>query len=290
MLSNSDKAWALCGDFNEVREPSERLNCEFMASRAKRFEDFIVTNNLLDIPLGGRIYTRVSDDGLKFSKLDRSLVFENFVSLWVNLSAVVMERKDSDHCPIRLMDEEKNFGPKPWKIFDCWIDINEADQIVKNTWVSNTAAEGRKDSWFLKKLKKIKVALEIEAEPVTLNQQELDLWKNSRKCWLEKEKVKAGMLKQKAQIRWTLEGDENSKFFHSIILNKEAAELENKFLESKILEAINDCGSTKAPSPDGFNMRFFKKYWDLIKSDLVEAISWFWEKGEISRGCNVSLL
>ncbi|XP_071738625.1 uncharacterized protein [Rutidosis leptorrhynchoides] len=325
ILSNSDEAWALCGDFNEFRGPSERLNCEFVACRAKRFDDFIVNNNLFDIPLGGRMFTRVSDDGLKFSKLDRFLVFENFVSLWVNLLAMVMERKDSDHCPIRLMDEEKKFGPKPWKILDCWFDTDEANHIVKNVWISDTDTAAALKSWStnhfgqldgeIKAHKNTVQALEIKAESAPLNHQELDLWKNSRKCWLEKEKIKADMLKQKARIRWTLEGDENLKFFHSIIRNRynmsnirgvlidgvwndspeaikaeafkhfsqifeetnntrpsmedliypsitseEAAELENKFLESEILDAINDCGSTKAPGPDGFNMRFFKKF------------------------------
>ncbi|XP_071728751.1 uncharacterized protein [Rutidosis leptorrhynchoides] len=37
-------------------------------------------------------------------------------------------------------------------------------------------------------------------------------------------------------------------------------------------------------------MGFFKKFWDVIKDDLVEAITWFWERGEISKGCNASFV
>ncbi|XP_071704508.1 uncharacterized protein [Rutidosis leptorrhynchoides] len=73
------------------------------------------------------------------------------------------------------------------------------------------------------------------------------------------------------------------------ISSAEAAMLEISFLESEIFEAVNDYGSTKAPGPDGFNMRLFKKIWELIK-DLVDAIDWFWEKWEISRGCNASFV
>ncbi|XP_071712590.1 uncharacterized protein [Rutidosis leptorrhynchoides] len=54
-----DAAWVLCGDFNEVREQSERQNCIFMERRAKRFNDFINNSRPLDIPLGGKRFTRI---------------------------------------------------------------------------------------------------------------------------------------------------------------------------------------------------------------------------------------
>ncbi|XP_071715114.1 uncharacterized protein [Rutidosis leptorrhynchoides] len=34
----------------------------------------------------------------------------------------------------------------------------------------------------------------------------------------------------------------------------------------------------------------YKKYWDVIKDELIVAIKWFWEKGEFSRGCNASFV
>ncbi|GJS54318.1 reverse transcriptase domain, reverse transcriptase zinc-binding domain protein [Tanacetum coccineum] len=46
----------------------------------------------------------------------------------------------------------------------------------------------------------------------------------------------------------------------------------------------------KAPSPDGFNFKFIRKMWEIIKPDLMGAISWFWEKMEISKGCNTSFV
>ncbi|XP_071699081.1 uncharacterized protein [Rutidosis leptorrhynchoides] len=244
LISGSNEAWAICGDFNEVRVEAERFNCEFIAYRAKRFNEFIENNALLDIPLGGRAYTRVSDDGIKFSKLDHFLLSENFYTLWENISAVVLDRLESDHCPIVLMDDDKNFGPKPCKVFDVWLEGAEAEQIVKDAW-NEKMAGSRKDRCLMKKLKKVKLALkswstqqfgqidgeiemykstanslELKAESIKLNTQEMDLWKNSRKKWLEKERIKTSMLKQKARVKWVLEGDENSRFFHSIIRNK----------------------------------------------------------------------
>ncbi|XP_071728391.1 uncharacterized protein [Rutidosis leptorrhynchoides] len=208
---------------------------------------------LLEIPLGGRNFTRVSDDGLKYSKLDRFLVSEDFFYLWKDLTAVVLVRHLSDHCPILLKDEERNFGPKPFKVFDAWFNEEGVDDVVSDAWKTSVPEVNRKDCVFRNRLKNVKTALknwcngkfdrldleiehhkattiqlELKAESCVLNEDELDKWKNSRKTWFEKEKIKVDMLKQKA------------------------------------------C--------------------EVIKVDLINAITWFWECGEISKGCNASFV
>lgn len=61
--------------------------------------------------MGGKRFTRISDDGLKFSKLDRFLVTEEFRGLWNNLEVVALNHNISDHCPIVLKDKELDFCP-----------------------------------------------------------------------------------------------------------------------------------------------------------------------------------
>ncbi|GJY96198.1 hypothetical protein Tco_0512559 [Tanacetum coccineum] len=140
------------------------------------------------------------------------------------------------------------------------------------------------------------------------------------------------MMRQKARIKWDVEGDENSKFFHSYmkrrnnkcnlrgiikaemarhfkslfsengvvhstfccnriekISEEEAISLEAMFSEKEVRDAVSGCeGGDKALRPDGFNFKFIKKVWDIIKEDLIREISWFWDRMEISRGCNAS--
>ncbi|XP_071718032.1 uncharacterized protein [Rutidosis leptorrhynchoides] len=228
-----NEAWIICGDFNEVREESDRFNCEFLEYRARRFNDFIASNSLMEIPLGGRNFTRVSDDGVKFSKLDRFLVSDKCHFIWSDLTAVALERKFSDHCPIVLKDDERNFGPKPFKVFDAWFTDEGVDKLVQDAWKISVPEIQRKDCMFRNHLKNVKNALkdwsynnlkgidgdiealksvainlELKAESMLLDDTEQALWKELRKKWLEKERLKTEMLKQKARIKWVIEGDE----------------------------------------------------------------------------------
>ncbi|XP_071688448.1 uncharacterized protein [Rutidosis leptorrhynchoides] len=158
---------------------------------------------------------------------------------------MVMERTKSDHCPIILKDEDKNFGPKPFKFFDVWLEKDGVDKIIEDTWSSCDYKGLRMDYKFVFKLKKIKEALrvwskefhgkldgeievqknialnlELKGEIVALDEIELSMWKEARNKWFEKEKIKTSMIRQKSRTRWTLEGDENTRFFHSEIQNK----------------------------------------------------------------------
>ncbi|XP_071694404.1 uncharacterized protein [Rutidosis leptorrhynchoides] len=68
--------------------------------------------------------------------------------------------------------------------------------------------------------------------------------------------------------------------------NQQAADIEAVFTEREVLEAVKECNCLKAPSPDGFKFKFFYLYWDLIKNDLLKALSWFWKNCDTSKGCN----
>ncbi|XP_071705156.1 uncharacterized protein [Rutidosis leptorrhynchoides] len=244
LLCKFDSAWVVCGDFNEVREKADRLNCVFHHGRAKRFNEFITKNNLIEIAINGRKFTRISDDGSKFSKIDRFLVSDKFLSLWDDLSIIALERRESDHFPLLLREKIIDFGPKPFKVFDKWFSRIGVDVIIQEAW-NNSVGGTRKDCIFQDRLKNVKHALkswskkefgsldieinnlknkasvlEKKVEEGCISEVERVDWLEARRCWLEKEKCKSNMLKQKARIRWILEGEENSKFFHSTIRRK----------------------------------------------------------------------
>ncbi|XP_071695615.1 uncharacterized protein [Rutidosis leptorrhynchoides] len=221
-------ACVFCGDFNEVRNESERFNCD-----------------LVEIPMSGRIFTRVSDDGLKFSKLDRFLVTDNFLHPCKDLTPSVLERHLSDHCVIVLKDEERNFGPKPFKTFDAWNKLKNVKAALKE-WSKSKFGnlEGEIEAYRL-----VAQSLELKAEHSNLSELELEQWRNARKLCSKKRK----WFKEIGGERPSLKD-----LIYPVLSDCEASGLEERFNEKEIHEAILECGSNKAPGPDGFNLRFFK--------------------------------
>ncbi|XP_071714476.1 uncharacterized protein [Rutidosis leptorrhynchoides] len=131
---HDDAAWILGGDFNEVRHQSERQNCEFVERRAKWFNEFINKNQLIEVPMGGKWFTRIRDNGINLSKLDRFLISESFNLMWEELSVLALERKLFDHCPKVLRDWAIDFGSKPTKVFNEWLETEGEDKVVNDAW------------------------------------------------------------------------------------------------------------------------------------------------------------
>lgn len=180
---------------------------------------------------------------------------------------------------------------------------------------------------------------EMQAENRSLSEEERVRWMEARKKWPEKEDWKNQMIRQKTRVKWVIEGNENSAFFHSVIKKKNGKNnlrglmidwiwcehpqkikvstfefykrlfeenvprrpklhdglfktlnqddrnmLEALILEEDVWKSIKECGSKKSPGPDGFNFGFIKKFWLLLKTELMTAINYFWETGKISKG------
>ena len=62
------------------------------------------------------------------------------------------------------------------------------------------------------------------------------------------------------------------------------------FLEEEVRQAIWDCGSEKSPGPNGLNFKIIKKFWQLIKLDVLHFLDEFHANGVFPRGCNASFL
>ncbi|XP_071740879.1 uncharacterized protein [Rutidosis leptorrhynchoides] len=228
------------GDFNEVRNKTERMNSEYNQHWANNFNNFINNSGLIDLPLGGKRFTRICEKTMKFSKLDRFLVSDGIFTIWPNTSSKTLDRDLSDHCPIILRNNPIDSGPKPIRVFDTWLDLKDADTVIERAW-SIPINGNRPDCIFRNKLKNVKMELkkhsnqldnidtqirdhltecnnwEQTAETRPLFETEKQKWLDEKIQHIAKEKKKINMLKQKSRIKWTLEGDENSKYFHNYI-------------------------------------------------------------------------
>ncbi|PWA93718.1 cytochrome P450 [Artemisia annua] len=239
---NANKGnYVLCGDFNSTRNSEERMGSSFSLQNASNFNDFISRGNLIDLKMGRHKFTRISPDGLKASRLDRFLVNKLVLDSVPDLMVEALDDIISDHRPLLLKQKPMDFGPSPFKFFNSWITIDGFDKLVKDKWGSVKSNGDLSAFNILKhKLKCLKFVIKAwnkerlsgrNRENITREIAEVDGQisnSNNKEQLAERRKELSHELrvfnlrvnkdmKQQAKVKWALEGDENSKYFHAII-------------------------------------------------------------------------
>lgn len=247
LLSLKDKflgKWILIGDFNEVRFPEDRSNSKFNHIGAQYFNDFIYNAGLSEYTMGRRKYTFRAGNTQKLSKIDRALVCEEFWNKWLEASFFALNLSISDHAPIVLLTNSLNFGPRPFKFFDSWLTHPELPEVVNHSW-SKIESCGIPSRTLARKLRYLKMDIKNWIESVKkkqnetiseardnaikyeeimeerlLSEHEVDHEWECRMILKQFEMEKVMDLKQQSRVKWALEGDENSAFFHGFIKNR----------------------------------------------------------------------
>ncbi|XP_057421573.1 uncharacterized protein LOC130715485 isoform X1 [Lotus japonicus] len=154
--------WCVAGDFIVVRSSSERrgvgANSQQHRSESVEFNDFIDEMELLDIPLLGRKFTWVRPNGLQMSRLDRFLISPGWLNRWPDYVQEVLQRDISDHCPLLFKRVNQNWGPKPFRVVNCWFDDPRFQAFVGDSW-REIQVEGRGIIALKEKLKTLKLKL-----------------------------------------------------------------------------------------------------------------------------------
>nr|GEX80621.1 RNA-directed DNA polymerase, eukaryota, reverse transcriptase zinc-binding domain protein [Tanacetum cinerariifolium] len=83
---------------------------------------------------------------------------------------------------------------------------------------------------------------------------------------------------------------EDSLLFEKKVSSEDAEIMIKEIGNDEIKKALFDIEDNKAPRPDGFTSRFFKKSWEIIKDDFCAAIKEFFESGKLLREINATLI
>ncbi|GKB26721.1 RNA-directed DNA polymerase, eukaryota [Tanacetum coccineum] len=242
LIDRWDGETVVMGDFNEVRFDHERFGSTFNIQGAQAFNNFISHTGLIDIPLEGYSFTWAHKSASKMSKLDRFLISDGLLTLFPFLSAVCLDRHLSDHRPILLKESSYDYGPSPFRMFHSWFSMDGFSSFVVSTWNSMNVSESNGLIRLKKKLKLLKVAIKEWSKEARFRSREkkssilkklsesdklIDQGKSSddilssRNNLLKElhdlNSLEAAEISQKAKIRWSIEGDENTKYFHGIL-------------------------------------------------------------------------
>ncbi|GKB92823.1 RNA-directed DNA polymerase, eukaryota [Tanacetum coccineum] len=214
VIGNWDGEVVIMGDFNEVRDISERFGSIFNKHGAEAFNSFIANAGLVEVPLGGCSFTWCHKSAQKMSKLDRFLIYDNLMCSCPSISSTSLDRFLSDHRPIIMREAHYDYGPIPFKFFHYWFELDGFDKLVDQTWLEAN-----------EKYSKAELA---DLDGVIDKGEGSDAEGHRRREVVrliqEVEKVDAMEVAQKAKIKWFIEGDENSKYYHGV-LNKKRGRL-----------------------------------------------------------------
>nr|GFB92281.1 RNA-directed DNA polymerase, eukaryota [Tanacetum cinerariifolium] len=98
---------------------------------ADNFNYFIANSGLIDLPLGGRLFTWMNKAGTKLCKLDRFLISEEVAEGLLDVRVTAIDRLWSDHNHILLHVSKSDFGPTLFKLFYSWLLLDSFDKVIK---------------------------------------------------------------------------------------------------------------------------------------------------------------
>ncbi|KAK8691014.1 hypothetical protein V6N13_074535 [Hibiscus sabdariffa] len=111
----------LGGDFNEVTNYVERRGCVGDRGGMLEFVGFIHDGGFVDMPAAGKVFTWYGSKA-KGCRLDRFLVSTDWLDRFEGLEQRNLLRNVSDHDPVRLSCGVVNWGPRPFRFLNAWLE------------------------------------------------------------------------------------------------------------------------------------------------------------------------
>ncbi|GKV27862.1 hypothetical protein SLEP1_g36982 [Rubroshorea leprosula] len=265
LICSNKGNWCIAGDFNVIRNLQERKGGISVRRELREFNEFIEMCGLVDLPLIGRKFTWYQPNGNCMSRLDRFLFSEEWLLNWTELKQWGLPRTLLDHCPILVKDETRNWGPKPFKFFNVWLQdhvfremtekqwnsfniqgwggyvLKEKLKLLKNSMKEWTRSHVQEVDKKIEEAKDNIAKLDCKGELQQLTEEEsslkrdllLNLWENIQK--------KEEMARQKSRMMWMKEGDANTSFFHRCIKSRwRRNEINSLMVNGKTLHEVEE--------------------------------------------------
>ncbi|GJZ18942.1 RNA-directed DNA polymerase, eukaryota, reverse transcriptase zinc-binding domain protein [Tanacetum coccineum] len=289
----------------------------FSRHDADNFNSFIENYGLIDLPLGGRLFTWMNKVRTKISKLDRFLISKEVAEALPDVRVTAFDHLWSDHNPI-LFVSKSDFGPTLFKLFHSCLLRDSFDEVIKTELPKLEEHNFGRKLLSHEKFHLLKVRIE-RWHSKTKTSYRVSKHDNLQLIKSIEEKIEAGStndddcdsrikllqevdrldtfesfdLFQKARVNGIskFKDHESNVDFPPFANSSGLCALDCDSLETlvslhEVKNAVWNCGSSKAPGPSSF--AFVKNNWDDIKVDILKYVNIFLDIGSLPHGSNSS--
>lgn len=125
--------WCVGGDFNAVKFPEKRRNCQRISTSMSHFSEIIEDLEVIDLPLIGGSFTWCGGLNNRLaSRLDHFLVSEDWENQFSGLLQSILPKPVSNHGPILLDCGGIKKGKAPFKFENMWLKVEGFRELVRS--------------------------------------------------------------------------------------------------------------------------------------------------------------
>lgn len=238
MKPTDNTPWIINGDFNITLEQADKNQSTQDWRWPLAFSDLISNLELQNIRMEGRKFTWSNyRDNPTMAKLDRFFLSNDWSQKFPNTRQKTLPNTSSDHCPIMI---EAITSFKKFRIFrfeNFWLQVQGFKTMVQERWQQSEIAttpmqlhnklqdiEKTVATWAKNRTGSIKQQNEICRQFINWTEEAnetrrlTDLEKRTKAIikhrFTQLAEWEEEMWKQRAKMKWEVEGDKNTRFFH----------------------------------------------------------------------------
>ncbi|CAB4270029.1 unnamed protein product [Prunus armeniaca] len=214
--------WFCGGDFNEYLWSHEKRGVIVASHNRPRFlHNFMTKMSLFDLGFNGPSFTwrgRARNGDLIQERIDRALANATWQSVWPNTIVSHGAVLGSDHCPLIINTDPKRYICKKLFKFEAyWAKEDESYDLVERSWNQLQQWSKQKFQKDHLEVQQLIPQLEILQENWEDNVIEIQHLTARINALLENEE---SYWKQRSRIKWLMEGDANTAFFHQTTIQR----------------------------------------------------------------------